>query len=140
MATLKDVAKAAGVSPSTVSYTLRGGAYVSQETAEQICAIIERNKNTTPVDILHGPPPHPARLGSAPPPSRESPITTNVHGTFAGRGWGMVKRRAAISSRPSRGDQWEASAVIRSRNWLLNRAMSTRTATCVVLCESVSRS
>ena len=27
--------------------------YVSQETAEQICAIIERNKNTTPVDILH---------------------------------------------------------------------------------------
>lgn len=35
------------------SYTLRGGAYVSQETAEQICAIIERNKNTTPVDILH---------------------------------------------------------------------------------------
>ena len=42
-----------GVSPSTVSYTLRGGAYVSQETAEQICAIIERNKNTTPVDILH---------------------------------------------------------------------------------------
>lgn len=42
-----------GVSPSTVSYTLRGGAYVSQETAEQICAIIERNKNTAPVDILH---------------------------------------------------------------------------------------
>lgn len=53
MATLKDVAKAAGVSPSTMSYTLRGGAYVSQETPEQICAIIERNKNTTPVDILH---------------------------------------------------------------------------------------
>ena len=42
-----------GVSPSTVSYTLRGGAYVSQETAERVCAIIERNKNTTPVDILH---------------------------------------------------------------------------------------
>lgn len=42
-----------GVSPSTVSYTLRGGAYVSQETPGQICAIIERNKNTTPVDILH---------------------------------------------------------------------------------------
>lgn len=137
MATLKDVAKAAGVSPSTVSYTLRGGAYVSQETPGQVCAIIERNKNITPVDILHCPP---ARLGSAPPPSRESPITTNVHGTFAGRGRGMVKRRAAISSSPSRGDQWEASAVIRSRNWLLNRAMSTRTATCVVLCESVSRS
>jgi LacI family transcriptional regulator len=36
-----------------VSYTLRGGAYVSQETAERVCAIIERNKNTTPVDILH---------------------------------------------------------------------------------------
>lgn len=53
MATLKDVAKAAGVSPSTVSYTLRGGAYVSQETAEQICAIIERDKNTAPVDIPH---------------------------------------------------------------------------------------
>lgn len=32
---------------------LRGGAYVSQETPGQICAIIERNKNTTPVDILH---------------------------------------------------------------------------------------
>lgn len=31
----------------------RGGAYVSQETPEQVCAIIERNKNTTPVDILH---------------------------------------------------------------------------------------
>ena len=43
MATLKDVAKAAGVSPSTVS----------QETPGQVCAIIERNKNTTPVDILH---------------------------------------------------------------------------------------
>jgi len=40
MATLKDVAKAAGVSPSTVSYTLRGGVYVSQETAERVCAII----------------------------------------------------------------------------------------------------
>lgn len=53
MATLKDVAKAAGVSPSTVPYTLRGGAYVSQETPGQVCAIIERNKNTTPVDILH---------------------------------------------------------------------------------------
>ncbi|MEQ6116952.1 LacI family DNA-binding transcriptional regulator [Bifidobacterium bifidum] len=54
MATLKDVAKAAGgASPSTVSYTLRGGAYVSQETPGQICAIIERNKNTAPVDILH---------------------------------------------------------------------------------------
>ena len=38
---------------STVSYTLRGGAYVSQETPGQVCAIIERNKNTTPVDILH---------------------------------------------------------------------------------------
>ncbi len=36
MATLKDVAKAAGVSPSTLSYTLRGGAYVSQETAERV--------------------------------------------------------------------------------------------------------
>ncbi|WP_270553103.1 LacI family DNA-binding transcriptional regulator [Bifidobacterium bifidum] len=46
-------AKAAGVSPSTVSYTLRGGAYVSQETPGQVCAIIERNKNTAPVDILH---------------------------------------------------------------------------------------
>lgn len=46
-------AKAAGVSPSTVSYTLRGGAYVSQETPGQVCAIIERNKNTTPVGILH---------------------------------------------------------------------------------------
>lgn len=42
-----------GVSPSTVSYTLRGGAYVSQETPGQVCTIIERNKNTTPVDILH---------------------------------------------------------------------------------------
>ena len=54
MATLKDVATAAGgVSPSTVSYTLRGGTYVSQETPGQVCTIIERNKNTTPVDILH---------------------------------------------------------------------------------------
>ncbi|MDB1226117.1 LacI family DNA-binding transcriptional regulator [Bifidobacterium bifidum] len=42
-----------GVSPSTVSYTLRGGTYVSQETPGQVCTIIERNKNTTPVDILH---------------------------------------------------------------------------------------
>lgn len=140
MATLKDVAKAAGVSPSTVSYTLRGGAYVSQETAEQICAIIDATRTPRRSTSCTDRPLHPARLGSAPPPSRESPITTNVHGTFAGRGRGMVKRRAAISSRPSRGDQWEANAVIRSRNWLLNRAMSTRTATCVVLCESVSRS
>ncbi|WP_288464895.1 hypothetical protein [uncultured Bifidobacterium sp.] len=36
-----------------MSYTLLGGAYVSQETPRQICAIIERNKNTAPVDILH---------------------------------------------------------------------------------------
>ena len=49
------------------------------------------------------------RLGSAPPPSRESPITTNVHGTFAGRGreWSSAARRSAaarlavISGRPT---------------------------------------
>ena len=125
------MAKAAGVSPSTVSYTLRGGAYVSQETPGQICAIIERNKNATPVDILHCPPsPGSPRLGSAaiPRKSHHDQCTWNFRGKREGNG------------QAPRGDQWEASAVIRSRNWLLNRAMSTRTATCVVLCESVSRS
>ena len=38
MVTLKDVAKAAGVSPATVSYALRGGKYVSAETRDKVMA------------------------------------------------------------------------------------------------------
>lgn len=42
VATLKDVAKEAGVSPTTVSYALRGGKYVSHETAERVRAAVEK--------------------------------------------------------------------------------------------------
>lgn len=42
MATLKDVAREAGVSPTTVSYALRGGQYVSHETAEKVRAAVEK--------------------------------------------------------------------------------------------------
>lgn len=42
MATLKDVAKEAGVSPTTVSYAMRGGQYVSPETAQRVQAAVEK--------------------------------------------------------------------------------------------------
>ncbi|GAB3214110.1 LacI family DNA-binding transcriptional regulator [Marinactinospora thermotolerans] len=42
MATIKDVARAAGVAPSTVSYVLSGSRKISEETREAVRAAIER--------------------------------------------------------------------------------------------------
>ena len=54
MATLKDVAKAAGggIAEHRVVHASRRHLRVAGDPG-QVCTIIERNKNTTPVDILH---------------------------------------------------------------------------------------
>ncbi|OZG65930.1 LacI family DNA-binding transcriptional regulator [Bifidobacterium eulemuris] len=45
--TLKDVAKEADVSPATVSYALRGGQYVSQDTMEKVQRAVKKLGYTT---------------------------------------------------------------------------------------------